>query len=283
MNPITYAAGHLFRILPRAGITRVAGSLADMAWPAPVGRAVVDLYCRAYGVNLEECEETHGYRSFDAFFTRELRAGARPQPKESDVIVSPADGRVESLGNVDGRTFVVKGRPYRVEDLLGDAGEAERFSGGLGCVIYLSPRDYHRVHAPASGWVRAVRSLPGDYFPVNSLGVQTVPDLFVRNRRVALMLDTPEEVGLGRIALVMVAAMVVGRITVRGVQARDVPYGVHTLDDSVPVSRGDELGVFRLGSTAVLFLEERAALRFSRGEGPVRWGQCLASRDGRDR
>ena len=110
----------------------------------------------------------------------------------------------------------MKGRPYQVDELVGDPEEAKRYEGGTGCVVYLSPRDYHRVHSPVEGAIVSVRSMPGDYYPVNAIGVRHVHNLFVRNRRVAICIDTPPESGLGRVTVVMVAAMVVGRITVTG-------------------------------------------------------------------
>lgn len=278
MNAITYATAQLLRVLPRTKITRAVGRLADYEWPDPVGKAVVDLYCRAYDVTLDECQKTSGFASFDEFFTRELRAGARALPDDPSIVVSPADGRIDSLGPVDGRAFVVKGRPYGVDELVGDADEAHRYEGGLGCIVYLSPRDYHRVHAPVPGKISVVRSMPGDYYPVNAIGVRHVPNLFVRNRRVAIVIDTPEETGLGRVTVVMVAAMVVGRITVSGIDARDVPYGVHTFARPLSVERGDEIGIFRLGSTAVVFFEPRAKLDWLVSEGPVRFGQPLGRR-----
>lgn len=278
MKPITYATAQILRVLPRRTITRVMGRLADYEWPDALGSAVVDLYCRAYDVKLAECRKASGFTSFDEFFTRELRAGARPMPSDPRVVVCPSDGRVDSLGPVDGRSFHVKGRPYRVDELVGDADEARRYDGGLGCVVYLSPRDYHRVHAPVDGTIAEVRSMPGDYYPVNAIGVEHVPNLFVRNRRVAIAIDTPESVGIGRVTIVMVAAMVVGRITVTGIEARDVPFGVHRYAQPLAVSRGEEIGIFRLGSTAVVFFEKRAGLEWAVAEGPVRYGEPLAVR-----
>jgi len=181
---------------------------------------------------------------------------------------------------VDGRAFVVKGRPYRVDELVGDPAEAERYEGGAGCVVYLSPRDYHRVHSPVAGRIVTVRSMLGDYYPVNAIGVRHVDNLFVRNRRVAIVIDTPKESGLGRVTVVMVAAMVVGRITVSGLDARDVPEGVHAYEPPLEVARGEEIGIFRLGSTAVLFFEPGVVDRWLVEEGPVRFGQPLAAPGG---
>lgn len=276
MNAITYATAQILRVLPRTKITRAVGRLADYPWPDRVGRAVVNLYCRAYRVDLDECRRGSGFESFDAFFTRELRDGVRPLPDDPSVVSSPADGRLESMGAIDGRAFLVKGRPYRVDELLGDEEEARRYVGGAGCVVYLSPRDYHRVHAPVAGKVAVVRSMPGDYFPVNAIGVRHVPNLFVRNRRVAIAIDTPAESGFGRVTVVMVAAMVVGRITVSGIDERDVSFGAHTMSPPLPVEHGDEIGIFRLGSTAVIFFEPGVVTRWLVDEGPVRCGEPLA-------
>lgn len=276
MNAITYATAQILRVLPRTRITRAMGRLADHAWSDRVGRTVVSLYCRAYDVDLAECRKASGFMSFDEFFTRELREGARPLPSDPGIVISPADGRVDSIGPMDGRTFAVKGRPYRVDELLGDEEEARRYEGGAGCVVYLSPRDYHRVHAPVSGTITTVRSMPGDYYPVNAIGVRHVHNLFVRNRRVAIAIDTPKESGLGRVTVVMVAAMVVGRITVTGIDERDVSVGVHTLRPPLKVQRGDEIGIFRLGSTAVVFFESGVIHRWLVDEGPVRFGQPFA-------
>ena len=167
-------------------------------------------------------------------------------------------------------------RPYSVAELVGDELDAKRYEGGYGCVVYLSPRDYHRVHAPVAGKISLVRSMEGDYYPVNAMGVRYVHNLFVRNRRVAIVIDTPPESGLGRVTVVMVAAMVVGRITVSGIDARDVPFGVTHLSEPLDVKRGDEIGIFRLGSTAVVFFEPGVISKWVVGEGPVRFGQPFA-------
>ncbi|WP_394850741.1 archaetidylserine decarboxylase [Pendulispora brunnea] len=280
MSALTFATAQLLRVLPRAGISRVMGKLADHSWSSPVGRAVVGLYSQAYGISLDECTKTEGWSSFDEFFTRTLRDGVRPIDPDPRTVVSPADGRLDSIARVEpGRRYLVKGRPYSVDELVGDAEEAKRFEGGGGCVVYLSPRDYHRVHAPVGGVIRQIRSLPGDYYPVNAIGMKHVPNLFVRNRRVAISIDTPPETGLGRVTVVMVVAIVVGRITVTGIDARDVPLGVHTFDPPLEVKKGDEIGIFHLGSTCVMFLEP-AAFGFVASEGPVLYGQSLSRGSG---
>jgi phosphatidylserine decarboxylase len=274
MSALTYATAQLLRVLPRASIGRAIGRLADHSWSPTVGRAVAFVYSKAYDVSFDECVRRDGWHSFDDFFTRDLVDGARPIDPDPRIVVSPADGRVESMGRVDGRRFRVKGTDYSVEELIGDAKDVARYEGGGGCVVYLSPRDYHRVHSPVSGHITLVRSLPGDYFPVNSIGMRHVKNLFARNRRVAIVIDTPE---LGRVTVVMVVAMIVGRITLGCVDGHDVPLGDHRFEDAPrPIARGEELGMFHLGSTAVVFLEPKALEKWCAGEGPILYGAPLA-------
>ncbi len=273
MSAFTYAAARILRVLPRRGISRAMGKLADHRWSPRVGRAVVNLYSRAYDVDLADCARTEHFESFDDFFTRTLKDDARPIDSSPGSIVSPADGRLDAMGAIDDRaTFFVKGRDYRVAELLGSEDEARRYAGGVGCVVYLSPRDYHRVHSPVDGTIREIRSLPGDYFPVNSIGLNHVGNLFAINRRVAIVIETKS---MGVVTVVMVAAIVVGRITVTAIDAHDVPLGNHTLDERV--SKGDEIGIFHLGSTAVVFLEAAARTRWTAREGVVRLGERIAT------
>jgi phosphatidylserine decarboxylase len=245
-----------------------------------VGRAVVGLYSRVYDIALDDYlpgRASGGWPSFDAFFTRKLRDGQRAIDRDPHAILSPADGRIESMAEIEeAGTFLVKGRRYSVEELVGDEYEARRFRGGVGFVVYLSPRDYHRVHSPVSGQIARIRSMPGDYFPVNAIGMRHVPNLFCRNRRVAIEIDT--DGGLGRVTVVMVVAMIVGRITVTGIDAHDVPLGMHAFDPPRRVTRGDEIGIFHLGSTAVVLVEGprgRSTGKWLVGEGSVRYGQAL--------
>jgi phosphatidylserine decarboxylase len=286
MTVTTYAAAQLLRVLPRRGITRVMGHLADVQLHPVVADAVIGLYVRAYQVDLGETvpPAAGSFASFDAFFTRPLREGRRPLGADPEAIVSPADGRLEDAGPVHaGGKLQIKGRAYAVADLVGDPAEVARYEGGQFAIVYLSPRDYHRVHAPVAGEITRVRSLPGDYFPVNSIGERHVESLFSINRRVAIVIDTPTK---GRVTVVMVGAMIVGRITVSGIDARDVPLGEHTLDPALPVARGGEIGVFHLGSTAVVFVEKDKAPPFRHhrgaGAGPrILMGEPLGPGDAR--
>ena len=149
---------------------------------------------------------------------------------------------------------------------------AERLAGGAFAVIYLSPRDYHRVHCPVDGRLGLVRGIPGDHYPVNSIGERHVPNLFAKNQRVALSVDTER---LGRVVVILVGAMIVGRITVRALGGQDTPLGVHRIEPPLALSRGDEVGMFHLGSTVVLLAGKGVA--FSRRPGPVLYGDSLLS------
>lgn len=229
-------------------------------------------YSRAYGVNLAEAEPRDGaYRSFDAFFTRPLRSGVRTI--SSDSVVSPADGKLSAAGKVDpGVRIFVKGQHYDVAELIGDTRDAARYAGGEFAVVYLSPGDYHRVHSPVDGAVTEVRGIPGDLFPVNSIGERHIPRLFVRNNRVAIVIDTES---LGRVTVVMVGAVIVGRISVSALPDRAVPPGTHTISPPLRVAKGDQIGVFHLGSTAVVLMPPGVSLR--RPVGPIRYGESLLS------
>lgn len=245
------------------------GRLCDQPLPGPVSDIASRIYARAYGVNLDEAEGGGAYRSFDDFFTRRLRIGARVV--EDAKIVSPSDGKIVAAGNVaDGATILVKGRGYDVAELIGSFEDARRYTDGEYVVVYLHPRDYHRVHAPVDGEVVEVRAIPGDLYPVNSIGERHVPGLFVRNQRVNIVIDTAE---LGRVSVVMVGATIVGRISVRAMEGPSVPVGNHLIQPVIAVCRGDEIGTFHLGSTVVMVLEKGANL--SRATGPVQFGESL--------
>ena len=281
MSVATFAAAQILRLLPRVRITRAVGRLSDARISAPLASTVVGLFARAYDVDLGEAIRPEGgYDSFDSFFTRKLKEGARPTCTDPHAIVSPADGNVVALGPIehDGR-FLIKGRDYRADELLGDVDEAKRYEGGHFAVVYLSPRDYHRVHAPVAGDVSTIRSMPGDLFPVNSIGERHIDSLFSINRRVAIAIDTPptESKPLGsRVTVVMVGAMIVGRITVSAIEAHDVPLGTHIISPVQHVERGGEIGIFHLGSTAVVFVEPGDSA-LTRRLGPIRLGEPLSS------
>lgn len=273
MSVVTYAAAKILGALPRNAISRAMGALCEARVPAPVLQPILSAYGRAYDVDWDEAAPSdQPYPSFDAFFTRRLRPGLRPIEGDDAVMVSPADGRLVDLGRSDGRgSLMVKGRPYTVDELVGDRDLARDLTGGGFAVVYLSPRDYHRVHSPVSGTIRRVRAIDGDRWPVNEVGEQHVPRLFVKNRRVVVEVESPV---WGRVAVVLVGAMIVGRMTVVGIDQADVA-GEHVLSPGISLERGDELGAFHLGSTVVLLVPPDRFAGFSRDPETIRYGQSL--------
>jgi len=265
-------------------MSRAIGRLADMNAPASVMRLAIERFCLAFDVDLKDAQVPQGgFDSFNAFFTRRLRDRARPIDDRPGALVSPADGVIEDCGDIDARSsLLIKDKQYSAAELLGDAACAERYRGGQFAIIYLSPRDYHRVHAPAGGPVTRVQHVPGTLYPVNSIGEQHIPNLFAVNERVTTLQLDPE---LGTVASVMVGAIGVGRI---GLCFEDIMTNVgreprtHVYEgESQPhLARGDELGVFYLGSTVVIFIEADRRIRFEMDAGSyVQVGQAIGLRE----
>jgi phosphatidylserine decarboxylase len=251
-------------------------------------RLAIRAFVRVFRVDLAEAAEPDpgAYPSFNAFFTRALRADARPLPAAPDQVLSPVDGAVSQAGTIDGGRLVqAKGWTYSLHGLLGgDDALAESFRGGLFATLYLSPRDYHRIHMPIDGRLRRMIHVPGRLFSVNPTTAAAVPDLFARNERVVCQFDT----ALGPLAVILVGAIFVGSIETvwagritppRGRGIRTTDYG----DDGPRLSRGDELGRFNMGSTVILLLpagsvqwspdlQPEAAVRCRGGIGAIKGG-----------
>jgi phosphatidylserine decarboxylase len=226
----------------------------------------------------EAAQPLAAYRTFNEFFTRRLREGARPIDPRPAAIVSPSDSRLQSLGKVpdDLRLEQIKGRAYTVAELLGDPSEAQPFTRGVHATLYLSPSMYHRVHVPLDGRIVGWRYLPGRLFPVNAMAVRSVEGLFAVNERVVVLIDGDD---VGRAAVVLVGATNVGRIslacTACVTNAGGPPAGGR-FDPPLRVRRGDELGAFNLGSTVVLLVADGALQPAAVREGDiVRVGQPL--------
>ncbi len=270
MSVSTFAAARLIRALPRVPLSRAVGRLCEQPLPTKFSKLVQSIYCSAYDVNLDEAESRGPYPSFDAFFTRPLKAGARPI--SADDVVSPADGKLSASGPVDsGCRIQVKKQSYDVAELLGDPADSGRYRGGTFGVVYLAPSDYHRVHSPVDGRITCVRGIPGDLYPVNAIGEEHFEGLFVRNNRVCICIDTEK---MGRVSVVMVGATIVGRISVSVIPEPAVPAGETRLDPGRQVGRGEEIGMFHLGSTAVVLFEP--GVNFGRSLGTIRMGESLA-------
>jgi phosphatidylserine decarboxylase len=271
------------RLAPKGLYTAAIGWGARRTLPRMLRRPVYSAFARAVGASLDEAElPLDQYPTFGDFFARRLRPDARPSVKAADALACPCDGTVAAVGLSDGGTMVqAKGRDYRLDELVCDAELAERLEGGYYLTIYLSPRDYHRVHAPVAGDLIGFDYVPGALFPVNPLFSRHVDALMSRNERVVLRLET----ALGTVALVMVAAVGVGnmRLEHAGVDSnrfrRRQALHRHRFPAPVPLARGDELGAFHLGSTVILIFEPgRATLDGLSAGDLLRVGQSIGRR-----
>lgn len=244
--------------LPQHAISRLVYALTrcQRGW---VKRPLTRWFIRRFRVPMHQAAEPDpdAYRHFNAFFTRALASGTRPLPASSDAVTAPADGAISALGTLHGDNLIqAKGRHYGLTDLLGGAPEdAAPLHGGHFATIYLSPADYHRVHMPVAGDLRAMIHIPGRLFSVGRPTVRTVPKLFTRNERVACLFDT----AVGPMALVLVGAINVGSIETvwagevtppRGRRIQRTSYEA----GSIRLDRGEEMGRFNMGSTAIVVL-----------------------------
>ncbi len=246
------------RLAPFGLYSGVVGWSARRTVPRPIRKALYGAFSRCVGVDLSEAEkELVEYPTFDTFFSRRLRAGARELAAEPGAILSPSDGTVSAFGEVqDGQVIQAKGLSYSVAGLLGDDALAARFIRGSYLTVYLSPRDYHRVHTPLAARIVKYRHIPGQRLPVNPRFVAGVDGLFTQNERLIVEFES----GLGKVALVMVAAAGVGNLVLytppvefRGLRRKAVTEVA--LQPPIAVTRGQELGAFLLGSTVIVLFE----------------------------
>jgi phosphatidylserine decarboxylase len=255
------AARSAWRIFPKRALSGAIGWSGGWSLPRPLRAMALTRFARIYGIDPSEAEKPIAeYDGFDDFFTRRLRAGARPIDDAPGRVVSSADGKVVEGGLVEaGKLLQAKGVLFSLEELLGDAEAAARLEGGAFLITYLSPKDYHRVHAPVAGRVVGWRHIPGVLFPVNARSVNREPRLFVGNERFVTFIEGDA----GFTAVVMVAAVGVGHVTasyddaVATHRGEFVRAGVshRRYDEPRPIGRGDELGIFHLGSTTIVVCE----------------------------
>lgn len=248
-------------LTPHHALSRLTGWLAESEF-GPVRNTFIRRFAHHFEVDMAEAErpELSQYRNFNDFFTRALKPGARPLPEDPKVTVCPVDGTVSQAGQIQsGRIFQAKGRGFTATELLGgDSEQARRYQDGRFATLYLSPKDYHRIHMPCDGTLVRTTFVPGRLFSVNAVTTERVPRLFARNERLVCEFDTDR----GRMVMVLVGAMIVASIETvwAGVVA---PYqrGIiqHRFDEPSPhLERGEEMGRFRLGSTVVMLFEKDA-------------------------
>lgn len=247
-------------ILPHHLLSRTVGKLAACETPW-LKNFLIRQFMDQFGIRLDDAarQTPEQFRSFNDFFTRELRDGVRPVDTASNTLVSPADGAISQLGQIrHGRIFQAKGQDFSLNELLGgDPQRSAPFVNGSFATVYLSPRDYHRVHMPLAGTLREMVYVPGALFSVNQTTAENVPRLFARNERLVAIFDTE----VGPMAMVLVGAMIVaaietvwaGRITPPTRELKVVDY-----QNPQPVSlgKGEEMGRFLLGSTVILCFPE---------------------------
>lgn len=248
-------------LLPQNLLSQLVGWIAESRIGL-VRMALIRMFLNRYRVDLAEAArpDPAAYASFNDFFTRRLRAGARTFDAEPRAALCPADGKLSQAGPIAGDTLLqAKGIDYSAAALLGgDASLAAEFSGGAFATIYLAPHNYHRVHMPLAGTLRLARFMPGDLFSVNAATAASVPDLFTRNERVACIFDTAS----GPMAVVLVGALFVGSMSlawanrIRPTSGRRV-FELPVHDPIIALERGAELGWFNMGSTVVLLFGPR--------------------------
>lgn len=247
-------------LLPQHALSRLLGAFAASR-QRHLKRWIINAFAAAYRVDLADCqaEGLDDFESFNQFFTRALRPGARPLPAAPNALASPADGTVSQAGAVeDGLLLQAKGRRYALADLLGDAELAGGLRAGVFATIYLAPADYHRVHAPCAAQLRSTVEIPGRLFSVNGLTEQHVPRLFARNERLVLRLHGE----CGEFALVLVGAMIVASIEAAWADGPTSPYRHRRTRaaQDVRFALGDQVGAFLLGSTVIAVFPPGATL-----------------------
>ena len=264
------------QFVPQQQLSEVAGRLAASRHPL-VKRAFIRSFAKAYHVKLDEYERQslNAYDSFNDFFTRELKDDARIIDPTPDGIVSPADGVISQMGQIeDYKLLQAKDRYYDIGQLLADRDDGSYFADGSFATVYLAPSNYHRVHMPFAGTLTKTRYVPGTLFSVNTTTAANSPDLFARNERLVCLFDT----AYGKAAVVMVGAMIVAGIetvaTGKISRSTDIQEATH----DILLAQGDELGRFYLGSTAIVILPKAAGAMWQvdlAPTTPVQMGQLM--------
>ncbi|WP_082766731.1 archaetidylserine decarboxylase [Ferrimonas marina] len=245
-------------VMPKHALSRLVGKFAasESGWATT---AFINWFIRQYKINMQEAliEDPKGFKTFNDFFTRELKPGLRPLDEGEKTLVQPVDGCVSQLGPiVDERIFQAKGHDYGLLELLGGhKADAAPFKDGHFTTIYLSPQDYHRIHMPCAGTLRRMIYVPGDLFSVNPLTTENVPGLFARNERVVTLFDTEH----GPMAMVLVGATIVASIETVWSGTVTPPAGAQIMswdypaegEQAIRLEKGEEMGRFKLGSTVV--------------------------------
>ena len=242
------------KVVPQQQLSRVVGKVAASENPI-IKNIVIQAFKAQYGIDMSIAEQTDAlkYKSFNDFFTRALKDGVRDIDQDASSIVSPADGAISQLGKIqNGDVFQAKGQSFSVDKLIGDTQLATPFVNGEFATVYLSPKDYHRVHMPFAGTLTETLYIPGELFSVNQTTAENIPGLFARNERMVCLFDTE----LGRMAVVLVGAMIVAGIETVATGKVKPTGRIELHHHDLALEKGAELGRFYLGSTAVVLFEK---------------------------
>ncbi|MBB72302.1 MAG: phosphatidylserine decarboxylase [Legionellales bacterium] len=242
-------------LLPQHLCSRLFGKIANskLSW---LKNYLIKNFIRKYHVNMDEAErqDINTYISFNDFFTRKLKRGARPIDGDHKAITSPADGTISQIGTIqNGQLIQAKGRDFSLTALVANQALAKQFDGGNFATIYLSPKDYHRVHMPVQGVLQQMSHIPGKLFSVNNRTAETVDNLFARNERIVSIFKTEH----GPMAVIMIGAFFVASIhmswagTISPARAKTVHDWDYT-NKNIILAKGDEVGHFKFGSTAIV-------------------------------
>jgi phosphatidylserine decarboxylase len=268
----------LIWLVPKNILSRLVGFLVSLKLPLVLAALVNKLFVKKFKLDMNEAEKPlDEYRCLQDLFTRRLRAGSRVIDNSPHVITSPCDGKISEAGKIsDGRLLQIKGRFYKLNDLLGSLEHAQRFMGGDFVTIYLSPRDYHRFHIPMDGVIKETAYIPGTLWPVNDWAVKNIKNLFCQNERVISYVESKS--CAKRLAHVAVGAFNVGKIKLSYCSLEsNLNKEPAALNSDREVKKGEDLGVFMFGSTIIMLFEPGLIdhLTVSSCE-HVRVGQALA-------
>ena len=271
-------------IMPQLYLTQFAGWFAQQKWGA-VTHFVIKAFAKKYNVDMSEAKKENfsDYESFNQFFIRELKDDARKINENPTALCLPADGRVSQIGHIDDdRLLQAKGHFFSLSDLLaGDEELVNTFKNGEFATIYLSPRDYHRVHMPCDATLRKMIYVPGDLFSVNPFLAEHVPNLFARNERVICVFDT----AFGPMVQILVGATITASMStvwagvINPPRTGEVKVWTYQGDNAIKLTKGQEMGAFQLGSTVInLFPANSVTLaEHLEVDVPVRMGEILAT------
>ncbi|CAL7963487.1 Phosphatidylserine decarboxylase proenzyme [Gammaproteobacteria bacterium] len=269
-------------LLPQHILSRLVANIANCRTPL-IKNFIIRQYCKFYRIDMVDMLEPNpiNYPTFNEFFIRALKPGARPITNDQKTIISPVDGRIGQIGQINANLLIgAKGKNFTLEQLFADNEDAARFHNANFAILYLAPSNYHRIHMPISGKLRSMRYVPGKLFSVNPKTIDRIPGVFARNERIIVTFDTI----FGTMAMVLVGAMIVGSIETSwaGVVMPNKQRSVMNWDYTkreIVFEHGLEIANFKLGSTVILLFPEKAMQwnQMVQKGSPIKMGQNLGT------